>query len=79
MILLPEGLKALKRVAKEVGLDLKGAYELVASFVNRSNLLKWWEKTDVCEGSAGGVRRPKNAAFTRIPIPSSATECHAFF
>jgi transposase len=26
MILLPKGLKALKRVAKEVGVDLKGAY-----------------------------------------------------
>jgi hypothetical protein len=26
MVLLPEGLKALKKVAKEVGLDLKGAY-----------------------------------------------------
>jgi hypothetical protein len=26
MTLLPEGLKALKKVAKEVGLDLKGAY-----------------------------------------------------
>ena len=26
MALLPEGLKALKRVAKEVGLDLRGAY-----------------------------------------------------
>src|SRR5262249_29735491 len=25
-VLLPEGLKALKRVAKEVGLDLRGAY-----------------------------------------------------
>ncbi len=25
-MLLPDGLKALKRVAKEVGLDLKGAY-----------------------------------------------------
>src|SRR4051812_8285860 len=25
MVLLPEGLKALKRVAKEVGLDLRGA------------------------------------------------------
>jgi hypothetical protein len=40
MILLPQGLNALKQVAKEVGLDLAGAYELVASFVNRSNLLK---------------------------------------
>jgi transposase len=26
MVLLPEGLKALKRVAKEVGLDLRGVY-----------------------------------------------------
>ena len=26
MVLLPDGLKALKRVAKEVGLDLRGAY-----------------------------------------------------
>jgi hypothetical protein len=26
MVLLPEGLKALKQVAKEVGLDLKAAY-----------------------------------------------------
>ena len=26
MVLLPEGLKALKEIAKEVGLDLRGAY-----------------------------------------------------
>ena len=26
MVLLPEGLRALKKVAKEVGLDLRGAY-----------------------------------------------------
>ena len=26
MVLLPEGLKALKKVAKEVGVDLRGAY-----------------------------------------------------
>ena len=26
MVLFPDGLKALKRVAKEVGLDLRGAY-----------------------------------------------------
>jgi hypothetical protein len=26
MVLLPEGLQALKKVAKEVGLDLRGAY-----------------------------------------------------
>jgi hypothetical protein len=26
MVLLPQGLQALKKVAKEVGLDLRGAY-----------------------------------------------------
>ena len=26
MVLLPEGLKALKKVAKEIGVDLRGAY-----------------------------------------------------
>ena len=26
MVLLPEGLHALKQVAKEIGLDLRGAY-----------------------------------------------------
>ena len=26
MVLLPEGLKALKQVTKEIGLDLKGSY-----------------------------------------------------
>jgi hypothetical protein len=26
LVLLPEGLKALKKVAKEVGVDLRGAY-----------------------------------------------------
>jgi len=26
MVLFPEGLKALKEVAKEIGLDLRGAY-----------------------------------------------------
>jgi hypothetical protein len=26
MVLFPEGLKALRKVAKEVGLDLRGAY-----------------------------------------------------
>src|SRR6266446_7318131 len=52
--------------------------ELVASFVNRSNLLKSWEKTAACEGSASGADGPKNAAITRIPAPYAATESPHF-
>jgi hypothetical protein len=52
--------------------------ELVASFVNRSNLLKSWEKTETCAGSAYGAYRPKNAAITHIPAPDAATESHHF-
>ena len=38
MVLLPEGLKALKKVAKEVGLDLRGAYvHLDGGFDSRAN------------------------------------------
>jgi hypothetical protein len=39
MVLFPEGLKALKQVAKEVGLDLRGAYlNLDGGFDSR---VKW--------------------------------------
>ena len=38
MVLFPEGLKALKQVAKEVGLDLRGAYvNLDGGFDSRAN------------------------------------------
>ena len=38
MVLLPEGLNALKQVAKEVGLDLRGAYlNLDAGFDSTHN------------------------------------------
>jgi hypothetical protein len=38
MVLFPDGLKALKRVAKEVGLDLTGAYvNLDGGFDSRAN------------------------------------------
>ena len=38
MVLLPEGLKALKKVAKEVGLDFKGAYvNLDSGFDSKHN------------------------------------------
>src|SRR5438552_9676154 len=40
MVLLPQGLKALKQVAKEVGGDLRGAYEQVASFADRPHLVR---------------------------------------
>src|SRR6266436_4030568 len=52
--------------------------ELVASFVNRSNFLKYWEKTDIYEVSTSGVHGPKNTAITRIPVhalPRSSTHC----
>ena len=38
MVLLPKGLKALKQVAKEVGLDLRGTYvNLDGGFDSRAN------------------------------------------
>ena len=38
MVLLPKGLQALKQVAKEVGLDLTGAYvNLDGGFDSRAN------------------------------------------
>jgi hypothetical protein len=52
--------------------------ELVASFVNRSNLLKSWEKTDTYAVSTSGAHEPKNIAITRIPahaLPRSRTHC----
>ena len=54
-------------------------YELVASFVNRSHLLKSWEKTETCEGSLSRAHGPKNPVVPRIPVPRSATKAHAFF
>jgi len=50
--------------------------DLVASFVNRANLLKSWEKTETCAGSASGAYGPKTAATTRMPTPYAATESH---
>jgi hypothetical protein len=38
MVLFPDGLKALKQVAKEVGVDLRGAYlNLDGGFDSRAN------------------------------------------
>jgi hypothetical protein len=41
--------------------------ELVASFVNRSNLLKSWEKTDIYAVSPSRAPGPKNTVITRMP------------
>src|SRR5712691_11001199 len=52
--------------------------ELVASFVNRSNLLKSWEKTETCAGSASGVYEPKKRGDHAHSRPIAATESHHF-
>ena len=47
---------------------LPANYELVASFANRSNLLKSWEKTDTCEVSsygAHGLKKRSDHAHAR--------------
>jgi hypothetical protein len=42
MVLLPEGLKALKKMANEVGLDLRGAYlNLDGGFDSARNRNNW--------------------------------------
>ena len=62
--------------ASSVSYAARCVFELVASFVNRSNLLKSWEKTDTCVVSTSGAHGPKNTAITRIPahtLPRSRT------
>jgi len=104
MVLLPQGLKALKQMAKEVGLDLRGAYlnldggfdsahnrkcmfnagmipnmkenprnELVASFVNRSNPLKSWEKN---RHRRGQCLRSVQAKKRGDHVHSGLIRCH---
>ena len=62
MILFPEGLKALKQVAKEVGLDLRGAY---LNLVCRLLL----EKKNKCIFNAGMIpnikENPRNRKGTK--------------
>jgi hypothetical protein len=58
MVLLPEGLQALKKVAKEVGLDLRGAYlNLDGGFDSAHNRkciftfhrIMWWRVSSLSE------------------------------
>jgi hypothetical protein len=58
--------------------DIAFTLELVASFVNRLNLLKLWEKTATGGVSASGAYGPTNAAITRIPAPSVDRESDHF-
>ena len=53
--------------------------ELVASFVNRSNLLQEWKKTGTCEVKASGVHGPKNAAIMRSRVLALCYRVHVFF
>src|SRR4030095_359187 len=66
---VPPGHPALGKHTWEPIQVQQGPYhmELVASFVNRSNLLKSWEKTATCAVSTSGAHGPKNTAITRIP------------
>jgi hypothetical protein len=53
-----------KKLCKQCGFQ----FELVASFANRSNLLKSWEKTDTCEVSsygAHGLKKRSDHAHAR--------------
>src|SRR5712691_13439575 len=58
---------------------LEAHIELVASFGNRSKVLKSWEKTETRAVRASEAHGPENVAITRIPVPRSGSESHAFF
>jgi hypothetical protein len=58
--------------------NLAALLELVASFVNRYNLLKSWEKTDTCAISTAGVHGPKNTVIAGIPTHALLESCPPF-
>src|SRR6266508_3788505 len=61
----PEGLSP-SQIRDQLGTD-RDLNEVVASFVNRSNLLKSWEKTETCEGSTSGAYGPKTRRSRAFP------------
>jgi hypothetical protein len=73
MVLLPEGLRALKKVAKEAGLDLRGAYlNLDGGFDSTHNrkcifnagmIPNIKENPRNCKGTKRGRKRLFNAAI----------------
>ena len=70
MVLFPEGLKALKKVAKEVGLDLRGAYlNLDGGFDSAHNRK--------CIFNAGMIpnikENPRNRKSTKLDANASST------
>jgi hypothetical protein len=53
--------------------------ELVASFANRANLLKYEEKTHICASSSPIERTSKTCGDYAHSVLRSSTACHAFF
>jgi len=70
------GILAYTNMGRPAG--VAGEYELVAGFVNRSNLLKSWENTDTYAISIAGAHGPKNTAITRIPTHALPESCTHF-
>jgi hypothetical protein len=53
--------------------------ELVASFANPSNFLKYEEKTHACAATIPTEHTGKTCCDHAYSRPISVTECHAFF
>ena len=62
MVLFPEGLKALKQVAKEVGLDLRGAYVNLDGGFDSAHNRK-------CIFNAGMI--PGSSTVNRLSLPKT--------
>ena len=56
-----------------------GLYELVTSFANRSNLLKYEAKTHACATETPLERMGKTCSAHAHSILRTDTACHAFF
>jgi hypothetical protein len=56
-----------------------GLYELVASFANRPNLLKYEAKTHACATETPLERMGKTCGAPAHAILHTGTACHAFF
>ncbi len=69
MVLFPDGLKALKKVAKKVGLNLKGAYvNLDGGFdstANRASIMASATPTASVQGPSGSAPRKRGVRGLR--------------
>jgi len=59
--------------------QIESLYELVASFANPSNLLKYEKKTHACAATIPTEHTGKACCDHTYSRPISVTECHAFF